>query len=139
MHGEENVIKKFHPHPLFYLGFYLGGPILSGVGYYFFTPLAWAGPLIIILGELLRRAETYYVTEDGVVHEFHFLATRRVSAEYRRIQNIEVTQSFLENLLGVGNIHFDTAGADRTEVNFRGVKNPYRIEKIVRERIASSA
>ncbi|MEK7071347.1 MAG: PH domain-containing protein [Patescibacteria group bacterium] len=135
MHTEENIIKKFHPHPLLFLGFYLGGFILALVGFAISKPLASIGILVIVLGEISRLAETFYITDGGVVQEYKFLTTHRKFAEYRRIQNIEVRQSFLENIFGIGNIYFDTAGADKTEVNFRGVNHPYKIEKIVREKM----
>ena len=139
MHQEENVILKLHPHPLLFLGFYLGGFGLAVAGFFVFQPLILIGVLIALLGEIVRRAETFYVTADGVTQEYKFLSTSRKSAEYRRIQNIEIRQSILENMFGIGNIHFDTAGMDKTEVNFHGVSDPYRIEKIVREKIAASA
>lgn len=139
MHQEENVIKKLHPHPLLFLGFYLGGLGLTVAGFFVFQPLIFVGILVAVLGEIVRQAETFYVTEDGVTQEYKFLSTSRKFAEYRRIQNIEVHQSLLENMFGIGNIHFDTAGMDKTEVNFHGVSNPYRVEKIVREKISASA
>ena len=139
MHKEENVIEKLHPHPLLFLGFYLGGLGLAIAGFFVFQSLILIGILIVVLGELVRRAETFYVTADGVTQEYKFLSTSRKFAEYRRIQNIEVRQSLLENMFGIGNIHFDTAGMDKTEVNFHGVSDPYRIEKIVREKVTASA
>src|SRR3989338_6128433 len=134
-----DVIFELHPHPLLFLGFYAGGPVVAVLGYYFFSPLIWIGFLTVILGEIVRRAETFYVTADGVTQEYKFLSTSRKFAEHRRIQNIEVRQSFFENIFDIGNVHFDTAGMDKTEVNFHGVSDPYRIEKIVREKIAASA
>ena len=138
MHPEEGVLKKMHPHPLLFLGFYLGGLGLAIAGFFVFQSLILIGILIVVLGELVRRAETFYVTADGVTQEYKFLSTSRKFAEYRRIQNVEVHQSFFENIFDIGNVHFDTAGMDKTEVNFHGVSDPYRIEKIVREKIAAS-
>ena len=139
MHQEENVILKLHPHPLLFLGFYVGGIGLAVAGFFVFPSLIFVGVLVAVLGEVVRRAETFYVTADGVTQEYKFLSTSRKFAEYRRIQNIEVRQSLLENMFGIGNIHFDTAGMDKTEVNFHGVSDPYRIEKIVREKITAAA
>ncbi|MDP2789279.1 MAG: PH domain-containing protein [bacterium] len=153
MHAEENVIQKFHPHPLLFLGFYLGGLALSFMSSFIFDSipflaqdfdplvpkiLFWVGIAVIVLGEVSRRAETFYITDSGVAQEYKFLTTHRKFAEYRRLQNIEVRQSFFERIFSIGNIYFDTAGVDKTEVNFRGVNYPYRIEKIVREKMASA-
>ena len=139
MHQEKGVLRKTHPHPLRFLSFYLGGLLLLVLGAFFFYPAIFVGLFIILLGELVRRAETFYITEVGVTHEYKFLSTFRKSAEYRRIQNVEVRQSIIENMFGIGNVHFDTAGSDLAEVNFRGVGDPHRIEKMVREKVAASA
>lgn len=108
------------------------------IGAAVYKPLAWIGLGIIVLGEVTRRAETFYVTDLGVSREYKFLSTSRQFAEYRRIQNVEVSQSFIENLFSIGDIHFDTAGGDVTEVQFRGVSYPYSIDKIVRGKMVTS-
>jgi len=136
---EENIIKKLHPHPLRFFGFYFGGIVLAILGAYVSREMFWIGVLVAVLGEVVRRAETFYITDLGVSREYRFLATSRQFAEYRRIQNIEVHQSIVENLFGIGNIHFDTAGGADTEIDFHGIKHPYRIDKIVRGKMITSA
>lgn len=135
---EENIIKKFHPHPLRFLGFYVGGFMLALLSFYFSKALSGLGIVIIVLGEVCRRAETFYITDLGVSREYKFLSTSRQFAEYRRIQNVEVQQSFIENIFGIGHVHFDTAGANKTEVNFHGVAHPYSIDKIVRGKMVTT-
>lgn len=132
------MIKKFHPHPFLFLGFYFGGFALMAVSLYVSKPMAWVGLAIIVLGEVTRRAETFYVTDLGVSREYKLFATSRQFAEYRRIQNVDVHQSFLERVFGIGHIHFDTSGADRIEIEFRGVPYPYSIDKIVRGKMVTS-
>lgn len=136
---EEHVIKKLHPHPLKFLGFYFGGFVLAVISFYISKSMFWIGVSVIVLGEISRRAETFYITDLGVSREYRFLTTSRQFAEYRRIQNVEVHQSLIENIFGIGNIHFDTAGADKTEVDFTGVPYPYSIDKIVRGKMITSA
>lgn len=130
----EKVIKKFHPHPFYYLAFYIGGIFVAAAGFFFSPILILAGIVIFVLGEVSRQAETFYVLESGVARQHRLLSTLRKFTEFKKIQNIEVNQSFLENILGIGNIHIDTSGGDETEVNFRGVKNPYGIERLIREK-----
>jgi uncharacterized membrane protein YdbT with pleckstrin-like domain len=139
MHSEKGVIRKMHPHPLRFLGLYLGGLLLAVLGIFLLWPVIFVGILTFALGELLRRAETFFVTDRGVTEQYRLLSTRRKFAEYRRIQNIEVRQSVLENILDVGNVHFDTAGSDKTEVDFHGIKHPHRVERLVREQMVNSA
>ncbi|MDQ3075727.1 MAG: PH domain-containing protein [bacterium] len=134
----ENAIYKHHPHPLLYLQNYFIGAIfiVAGVVYTPIWPAIIIGILVIVVGELLRKAVTYYVLDSGVARGYHFFSTSRKFAEYGSIQNVEVNQSFLENILGIGSVKFDTSGSDIIEVNFHGVRNPYKIEKIVREKMS---
>lgn len=108
------------------------------VSIYVSKSMAWVGLVVIILGEVVRRAETFYVTDLGVSREYKFLSTSRQFMEYRRIQNVEVTQTLLERIFGIGDVHFDTAGSDKIEVIFRGVPFPYSIDKIVRGKMVTS-
>ena len=119
---KEPIIKKLHPHPLHYLSFYL-----SGIAFFVF------GLLTFILAEVSRRAETFFILDSGVARQYKLFSTSRKFVEYEKIQNIEVSQSFIENIFGIGVVHLDTAGGDRIEVSFHGVKNPYRVENIIRE------
>jgi len=131
----EPIIKKFHPHPFNFIGFYFSGIILIVVSFFVHALLLPVGLLSFALAELVRRAETFYILESGVSREYKLLTTSRKFAEYDKIQNLEVTQSFIENLLGIGTVHMDTAGMDKMEVSFHGVEDPYRIENIIRERM----
>lgn len=141
----EQAILKLHPHWLGYLNSYflgiafvVGG--LMGISFDYILPGIGAiilGILIFILGEVLRKAVTYYVLDSGVARGYHLFSTSRKFAEYGNIQNIEVSQSFLENIIGIGSIKFDTSGSDFIEVAFHGVRNPYNIEKTVRAKMAT--
>lgn len=135
MNNNEIIIKKVHPHPFHFFVFYFSGTVFIVSSFFFSWLLVPIGILVFLLGEIARRAETFYVLDSGVAREYKLLATSRDSASYQKIQNIQVNQSFIDNILGIGNIHFDTAGTDKTEVNFRGIRNPYEIERIVRGRI----
>ena len=50
-----------------------------------------------------------------------------------RIRAIDVTQSGLLALLGVGTVDFSSAGGVNVEVQFKNIRAPHKIKKIVRE------
>jgi len=135
----ENAINKYHPHWVTSLQGYFMGIVFVVVGlvYLPWWPATLIGVLIIVLSEVLRKAVTYYILESGVARGYHLFSTSRKFAEYDSIQNVEVSQSFFENILGIGSVKFDTSGSDMIEVSFQGVKNPYGIEKIVRDKMSS--
>ncbi|MEK7588850.1 MAG: PH domain-containing protein [Patescibacteria group bacterium] len=136
MHINEGILKKQHPHPISFFGFYFISLVIIAVGLAYFWQLIALGVLMFIFGEVLRKATTYYVLDSGVAKEYKFLSTSRKFSEYEKIQNVEVSQSFFENILGIGSVRFDTAGTGTVEVSFRHVYHPYSIEKIVREKMA---
>jgi len=145
METPEQAIKKMHPHILNFLIFYFFGFIFAvagGILSFFILKLGIAviliGVFIVLLGETSRRAETFYLLDSGVAREFRLLSTSRKFAEYHNIQNIEVNQSFVENIFGLGSVKFDTSGSDLIEVSFHGVKDPYGIERMVRERMKNA-
>lgn len=132
----EKAILKLHPHILGYLGFYFLGIFIVVIGVMYFWQAIPIGMLVFVMGEVFRRATTFYVLESGVALGYHLFSTSRKFAEYGNIQNLEVSQSFLENILGIGSISFDTSGSNHIEVHFNGVANPYRIERMVREKMS---
>lgn len=137
-HGTEHVLKSFHPHWLTFFVFYFMGSIFLCLGLLYFRPLIWVGLLIAALGEVSRLSETFYILDTGVAREYRLFSTSRKFAEYEKMQNLEVTQSVIENMFGIGTVMFDTAGGDYMEIRFYGTKNPYEIEKIVREKMSAS-
>lgn len=133
--GEKTILKT-HPHWLGYFRFYFLSLIFIVIGLIYYLPLIILGIVILFFTEVVRRATTYYVLESGVAHGYRFLSTSRKTALYINIQNIHVSQSFIDNIFGIGNVSFDTSGSDLVEVHFEGVSNPYKIERIVREKMS---
>ncbi|MFH1608862.1 MAG: PH domain-containing protein [Patescibacteria group bacterium] len=148
MTPQEQIVKKMHPHYMGFLRFYFFGIlfIIFGVFFILFLPAnIMVGAIIILIsifvflmGEISRRAETFYVLESGVAREYKLLSTSRKFVEFEKIQNMEVNQSFGQKIYGIGDIHFDTAGTDKVEVSFPNINNPYEIEKIIREKMAEN-
>lgn len=146
METQEQTIKKMHPHYLGFLKFYFFAILFVVAGIFFisfWTENIMIGVIIIVIGifvflmgEIARRAETFYILESGVARGYKLLSTSRKFVEFDKIQNVEVNQSFGQKIFGIGNIHFDTAGTDKVEVSFSNIKDPYGVEKIIREKMA---
>ncbi|HEV7424171.1 MAG TPA: PH domain-containing protein [Candidatus Paceibacterota bacterium] len=140
MDDPENIIKQFHPHPVQFFSFYFDGILLAVFGFFFSLPFSLIfiliGSLVCVFAEVSRRAETFYVLESGIERGYRMLSTSRKFIEYSKIQDIEVDQSFVENMFGIGTLKFDTAGSDEIELSFKGAKDPYGIEKIIREKMS---
>jgi len=136
----EQPLEKIHPHYLSYLSYYFLGVVFAIIGIIaiFYILILGAilfliGVFVFVIGETSRRAETFYIWENGVEREYKMFSSSHKFVEYRNIQNMEVDQSFLQNIFNVGNIDFNTAGgsAKEEELIFNGIKNPHEIERIV--------
>lgn len=127
-------IKK-HPSPLYYFGLYLGAILIAFLGFVF-SPIFYALAIgLVLLVELVRNAHSYHITDTGIHHEYKLLAYRKEFADYRKIQDLEVQQSFFGMIFGFGNVRINTAGSERDEIVFYGISNPNRYERIIRERL----
>ena len=123
LHTGEKIIKEIKPSRLYYFLDYVLGFILLFV---FFI-----GILLIILAELMRRANTYYITNKRIIHEFTFLSRKISSTTYNKIQDIHMTQNIIERIFGIGTIHLNTAGTHFIEIRFKGVKDPISVKRLL--------
>jgi uncharacterized membrane protein YdbT with pleckstrin-like domain len=127
MHDGENILKTLKPSRWSYILLYLIGIIT--------LPFLGFGLLFIILAELLRGANTYYVTDERVIHEFTFLSRRVSSAVRGNIQDLHFTQGLIERIVGIGTIHINTAGTTFIEIKFRGVSDPSSVKRLIEEQM----
>ena len=140
----QSYIKKLHPHPIAFLGFYFFSLVFIILGIYLFHILFLGGLFSIILAilvfiaaEISRHAESFYILDGGIERGYKFLSSTREFIGYEKIQDLDVSQGIFQSLFGVGDIKFDTAGTNQIEIHFYAIKNPYGIEKIVRDKMTN--
>jgi uncharacterized membrane protein YdbT with pleckstrin-like domain len=68
------------------------------------------------------------------------VSRREHSTQLSRIQNVNVTQSLFQRLLGIGDVDWDTAGTEEasSDFTFRGVDDPSALARIVDQRLHST-
>ena len=74
----------------------------------------------------LRPADGHPLHRDvaAPVHPPRAPGKREQQTRIERVQNVNTSQSFLERVLGVGVVDFDTAGTDDSEFRFVGIADP---------------
>ena len=132
---EKNIIRKIKPSPLAYLLFYFIGGIIAIGGLFLDRQYFLIGLVIILFSELLRRAYTYYITENGVEYKFSFVSKNIILVKYNKIQDLIVDQGLWDRILNIGTIKINTAGSPDIEIRLRGVSSPHAIEKIIKRKI----
>ena len=63
------------------------------------------------------------ITESGIIWKYHADTPRA------KIQNIYINQGLIQRLLKVGDMGFSTAGESHVEVQWVGIKNPYKLKE----------
>ena len=130
--------QSWHAHPLSYLGEYALSVLIFCLGfiYNYWYPLL--GVAMLVISELLRRGMTFTVGEKGVEKSFNFVSTGQTFIEYLKIQDWKVSQGVIERVFGLGTIYVNSAGSPEAEILFQGIKDPYAVEKLIRDRMTNA-
>jgi uncharacterized membrane protein YdbT with pleckstrin-like domain len=134
LHPGEEIVFEGHPSWRGVLSFYLKGlgiAVLIGL-IFFFASSTWAGigafaaiMVVVILVGLVRRVATRYVISTERLNIRTGILSKHVQqTSIDRVQNVNTEQTFVDRLLRVGAVDFDTAGTDDSDFTFRGVSNP---------------
>ena len=93
--------------------------------------------LTYVAGYFLRKTTRYNVTDRRIHIRTGVVSRREHSAQLGRVQNVNVTQTMFQRLLGIGDVDWDTAGTEEasSEFRFRGVDDPSAIVRVVDERL----
>jgi uncharacterized membrane protein YdbT with pleckstrin-like domain len=74
---------------------------------------------------LFKRIATVYVVTNQRLYIRRGLLSRRVQqTRIDRVQNVNTDQTFVDRILRVGTVDFDTAGTDDSDFTFRGISGP---------------
>jgi len=83
-----------------------------------------------VLNERLVITPTYMIHVIGRL----WWRERTVRLEYGQVQEVEISQSILQKLLGVGDLALKPIGGnDRASIYMRGVRNPRLLKDVIRD------
>lgn len=151
LHPGEKLIFEGRPSWRSIIGFYLAGTVgavavgalvglidktSTGVIAY----LVLMG-ILLLVGWVKRISTRYTITNERLHIQRGLLSRKRQQTNLERVQNVNTSQSFLERILRVGTVDFDTAGTDDSDFTFAGVANPSEVVQAVdnAQRAAESA
>ena len=137
LHPGEEVIFDGHPNWRALLAFYIYGTVgaaaigvicalidSTGLGVVVFVVLV---ALVILVGFIRRMATSYVVSTQRLYIRRGILAKHVQQTRIDRVQNVNTNQTFLERILRVGTVDFDTAGTDDSDFTFRGIGSPHNV------------
>jgi uncharacterized membrane protein YdbT with pleckstrin-like domain len=134
LHPGEQIVFEGHPSWRGVLSFYVKGlGIALAIGLILFFAISTAAGVgafaavmvIVILAGLIKRVATRYVISTERLNIRTGILSKHVQqTSIDRVQNVNTEQTFMDRLLRVGAVDFDTAGTDDSDFTFRGVSNP---------------
>lgn len=103
------------------MSFYLEGslgdllvPVLGGV---------WALSIALIaLAHFLVRFDTLKIDESSLSHTVGILSTKRVVLPFNQITESKYKQSILQRVLGLGDLHVDSAGGSAIAIDVKNLR-----------------
>jgi uncharacterized membrane protein YdbT with pleckstrin-like domain len=134
LHPGEEIVFEGHPSWRGVLSFYLKGlavalalgaillfAVSTGIGILAFAIVM---ALVIVAGLIKRMATRYVISTERLNIRTGILSKHVQQTNINRVQNVNTEQTFIDRLLRVGAVDFDTAGTDDSDFTFRGVANP---------------
>jgi hypothetical protein len=82
---------------------------------------------------LERSTTDYFITSKRVESESGMIGRNSKEVRICDIRAIDVRQEGFAGMIGVGTVDFSSAGGSTVEVQFKNIRSPHKIKKIVRE------
>src|SRR4051794_24865935 len=134
LHPGEEIVFEGHPSWRGILSFYIKGAagalVVGAILWFAISEAIGAVAFVVLLGldilaGLIKRVATRYIISTERLNIRTGLLSKHVQqTSIDRIQNVNTEQTFLDRILRVGSVDFDTAGTDDSDFTFRGVSNP---------------
>jgi len=88
------------------------------------------GLLLLLYWYIKNKATSLTVTENELLYEQGILSKERLSVSLRHIRSVQVNQSFLNRILGVGEGIIATAG-DEPEFSVGELPDPHEVREAI--------
>jgi membrane protein YdbS with pleckstrin-like domain len=95
--------------------------------------IAGLAALYLLAWWLQSRFTTLTVTNQRTMLRRGLIARETTEVRHRDVRNLQVNQTTLERMLGVGDLAISSAGQNELEINVHGIPNPEKLAAIVRD------
>jgi len=149
----EQVFIVFHPTRLAYFRFYFIGfiLILISISIFFrfiqieflrnyeiyFLALVPLGVLICFIAEIMRRIDTYTVTNYRIIEKRGIINIKEDSINWEKISNFSLTQNAVDRLFNIGTIRLYSMGGveKEAEVTIKRAPHVHKIKDLLEKLI----
>ena len=140
--GDERILYRGQPSHWAYCGFYAFAAVIAliALALLLLVPrwpavlsvcMLISGPAVAALGLTDRKATHFRVTTRTVSLRRGIFAREVTEIPIDSIREVRLKQGVLDRLAGVGTVGFSTASTAEVEVNYRGVRDPDALRRLV--------
>lgn len=117
------VVYEAHPamfraHPFWFILFVL---LIAAFG---------LGLLFLLYWYIKTRATSLTITANDLLYERGILSKERLAVSLRHVRSVQVNQTFVNRILGVGTIEISTAG-DEPEFTVADLPDPHEVREAI--------
>jgi uncharacterized membrane protein YdbT with pleckstrin-like domain len=118
----------YHEHP----AMFRNDP-LRYIVFVLLIPVFGIGLVLLFFWWLDSRAKTLIVTERRTILRKGIFSKSLNDIQNEDVRNIQVTQTFFQRLMGVGNVSISSAGQATVEIYARGMPDPDSVRQFINQ------
>ena len=140
--SEERTLKDLRPSWRVYLIKNGGVIILAPIGLvlaviakspFWMGLLIWAIGIALAAAWIDRLGKHYTITNKRITTELGIFSKDRSEIDITHVRNLQMKQSILQRLIGVGNVFISTAGMSDFEVVLKDVEDPTSLIALIKK------
>ena len=89
--------------------------------------------IIVVTAIISRRTTSWSITSERLIEQRGALARTRREVELADIRSVEVSRTFFQRLLGIGNVMVSSAASADYLIRMQNVANPDEIAETIRK------
>lgn len=90
-----------------------------------------AGLVILLVWWIQTKCTTLTITDKNTTLRRGILSKSINEVRHKDVRNVQVYQSFLQRILGVGRLALSSSGQDGLEIVVNGIRAPMRLKKLI--------
>ena len=92
--------------------------------------------ILIIIAEILTRATDLIIEENHITNEVGVLSKKTIRVHYFDISDVTIDQSFIQRILGIGDIHINSSGGSgQKEIIIKKIQDVNLVHDIITKRM----
>ncbi len=91
------------------------------------------GLVMLLIWYIQTLGTTLIITEERTTLRRGVFSKYTNEVTHENVRNVQVAQTFLQRIMGVGNVGISSAGQSGVEIYVRGIPDPDRVRELIHE------